>query len=30
MYKVCIKGVYLYNKTKKQHYENYNRKSKNN
>ena len=21
MYKICIKGVYLYNKTKKQHYD---------
>ena len=30
MYKICIKGVYLYNKTKKLFYENHNRKSKNN
>lgn len=30
MYKICIKAVYLYNKTKKQFYENNNRTSKNN
>ncbi len=30
MYIICIKGVYLYNKTNKQFYENNNRTSKDN